>query len=71
MKLSIALMNRVVLISLISALCFIIIITGPVTYRPDPIEKVADLGSDGTLSMNEPDLKCETKGGSAGAEGEE
>lgn len=40
------------------------------TYRPDPIEKPAELSDDGTLSMQEPDLICETKGGTAGAEGQ-
>lgn len=42
---------------------------GPVTLKPDPIEKVAEIGSDGTVMLNEPDLICETKGGSAGSEG--
>lgn len=42
---------------------------GPVKYQPEPFEVVADLDSEGTLELNEPETVCESKGGSMGNEG--
>jgi hypothetical protein len=44
------------------------VILGPLTYQPDPFDKVATITS-GTLTLTESDIICESKGGSIGAEG--
>ena len=44
------------------------VILGPLTYKPDPFDKVATITS-GTLTLTDPDIICESKGGSVGAEG--
>jgi hypothetical protein len=48
---------------------FNFVILGPLKLQPKPFDKVGMISSDGQMTLRKTNLICESKGGSAGAEG--